>query len=76
MEKKKGECKVCGHEKDQCACFIPFARVFDFERSPFRSLMVVLAIRFLRAMVFNQRTYHADQNWQGVEIAYHMAYGD
>ena len=33
-------------------------------------------IRFGMAMTFGELNYHPDQNWQGLEIAYKIAYGD
>jgi hypothetical protein len=33
-------------------------------------------VRFVLFMLFGSKTYHCDQNWQGLEMAYNVAYSD
>ena len=48
----------------------------DFDSHFYSTLLNVFLIRFGMAMTFGEQNYHPDQNWQGLEIAYKIAYGD
>lgn len=56
--------------------WIPLATYIDFEKRPYRTLMLIFAFRFIQAVVFGEKNYHPDQSWQGGEMAYHLAYRD
>jgi len=48
----------------------------DFDRYFYQTLLTVFIIRFGWTMTFGELCHHPDQNWQGLEIAYTLAYGD
>ena len=60
----------------ECSCFVPMSTLLDFIEKPTQTFFLVFMIRFLRALIFGPKCYHADQNWQGSEMAYQMAYSD
>jgi hypothetical protein len=64
------------HEGLDCECWIPFGYYFDPILRPAQSLFFILVVRFSLCLVFAGKTHHPDQNWQGLEIAYNMAYSD
>lgn len=66
---------VCSREPE-CTCFIPFDSSLDFVNTPIKTSLVVFMVRFVLCMMFGYKMKHADQNWQGIEIAYNWAYGD
>ena len=48
----------------------------DFELYPKSTLFGVLVIRFGLGMLYGEKDFHPDQNWQGQELAYKLVYGD
>ena len=50
--------------------------IIDFDNNPRIAFLSVFLIRFGMTMAFGEFSYHPDQDWQGLEPAYLIAYGD
>jgi hypothetical protein len=47
----------------------------DFDLCPKQTMLAVFLIRFGFGMLYGEKDYHPDQNWQGQELAYKLVYG-
>ena len=54
----------------------PLTRMINFEERPVPTILTIFSIRFILALTLNHSTFHPDESWQGVEMAYKLAYGD
>ena len=62
--------------EEECRNWIIGFDYLDFDSNFYSTMLTMFTIRFMMAMTFGELNYHPDQNWQGLEIAYKIAYGD
>ena len=56
--------------------FLPFWDTLDIDRNPVKNMLRLFLFRLMMTMVQVNFMYHPDENWQSLEIAYDMLYGE